>query len=95
MAGRYNGRSDNGVGFEQFQSSPGLMAGRYVRSLQDYEFAVLVSILARLNGRALHQRQCCCKDGLMFQSSPGLMAGRYWPGSCWIPRADCFNPRPA
>ena len=39
---------------------------------------VRVSILARLNGRALHRERVVKNaKAQLFQSSPGLMAGRY------------------
>ena len=55
------------------------MAGRY---LADREFIAdlgLVSILARLNGRALRvSRRAFRRRPQSFQSSPGLMAGCYF-----------------
>ena len=61
-----------------FQSSPGLMAGRYLDARVSSLRALRVSILARLNGRALHCRRGCPPGRSSgFQSSPGLMAGRY------------------
>ena len=63
--------------FSPFQSSPGLMAGRYHGGFPPLSQVLKVSILARLNGRALPWQRYPPGDCLMFQSSPGLMAGRY------------------
>jgi len=61
----------------EFQSSPGLVTGRY-GSLLGVQFAKDgVSILARSGDRALlditHLATLC----KLFQSSPGLVTGRY------------------
>ena len=61
-----------------FQSSPGLMAGRYLVRGELSRANCYVSILARLNGRALLDCQAHFRESRRwFQSSPGLMAGRY------------------
>ena len=80
-----------------FQSSPGLLAGRYGDCAASHEYVVVVSILARPFGRARTAPPLALKRiRTMFQSSPGLLAGRVrprWPRS-WAGRS-CFNPRPA
>ena len=61
----------------QFQSSPGLLAGRYEQAASSEVVNQEVSILARPFGRALHGCGRGCAGELVFQSSPGLLAGRY------------------
>ena len=78
MAGRYIIFSPKVWPSTTFQSSPGLMAGRYGKSRRRPTAEPKVSILARLNGRALRLLAVHIhRQGALFQSSPGLMAGRY------------------
>ena len=57
---------------------------------------VRVSILARLNGRALQPFFQRKRITPKFQSSPGLMAGRYTEeAQLWECLILSFNPRPA
>ena len=54
MAGRYAALQPRVTTASRFQSSPGLMAGRYGGFYYEVMRPGMVSILARLNGRALH-----------------------------------------
>jgi len=56
---------------------------------------MIVSILARLVGRALHSRIDVRRKGHEFQSSPGWLAGRCKISSESLRFLTSFNPRPA
>ena len=53
-----------------------------------------VSILARLNGRALPRLPVMQSGMATFQSSPGLMAGRYFRHSAFLPLDVVFQSSP-
>jgi len=62
----------------QFQSSPGLVTGRYLRDEPLQGLPFVVSILARSGDRALrHFLLDVGRCRAVFQSSPGLVTGRY------------------
>ena len=94
MAGRYGDRWSFMGFIIKFQSSPGLMAGRYIQTPKKGPAAWLVSILARLNGRALQAYPDGSKNLFWFQSSPGLMAGRYQTRSLPPPPLILFQSSP-
>jgi len=60
-----------------FQSSPGLVTGRYVMVAVVPSRDTIVSILARSGDRALRAYLVLAIYRFMFQSSPGLVTGRY------------------
>ena len=60
-----------------FQSSPGLVTGRYATGVSDKAAGLDVSILARSGDRALQLNDGLSKSTTGFQSSPGLVTGRY------------------
>ena len=65
------------------------MAGRYSLRPEVTSIDVLVSILARLNGRALPEANPARPaEQVKFQSSPGLMAGRYPELVSWYSAGD-------
>ena len=76
-----------------FNPRPPRRTGATVRS-QYVCFMVLVSILARPEGRALpqHQLTLCCLP--VFQSSPAPKDGRYPSRRARLSRCRSFNPRP-
>ena len=72
------------------------MAGRYKGVLVPCCRGGNVSILARLNGRALPGLALrLARLQNEFQSSPGLMAGRYIVDEAHSALESGFNPRPA
>src|SRR5690606_15062869 len=78
------------------QSSPGFGAGRYLRIRRLLAVLVVVSILARLWGRALRQDHPLSSRLAAFQSSPGFGAGRYVDDPLEAASVNgSFNPRPA
>jgi len=61
----------------KFQSSPGLVTGRYpLASKQCGHLAVFQSSPGLVTGRYL-KNACLWRQETMFQSSPGLVTGRY------------------
>jgi len=60
-----------------FQSSPGLVTGRYVMLADCKGDLISVSILARSGDRALQTAPLIFSEHAQFQSSPGLVTGRY------------------
>ena len=88
----------SGVGsrLSGFQSSPGLLAGRYVHDLTWLATGSKVSILARPFGRALTlRRRRRWRWTRCFNPRPA-----FWPGADRLvlqpgERSPCFNPRPA
>ena len=67
-------------------------AARNSRSFGNHN---LVSILARLVGRALQSIRLRTINGILFQSSPGWLAGRCFDCSMVNGLSTGFNPRPA
>jgi len=65
--------------FKSFQSSPGLVTGRYGVAVNEASVFQSVSILARSGDRALPTTGKVTAGSLWFQSSPGLVTGRYPP----------------
>src|SRR5262245_36740545 len=62
----------------RFQSSPDSVVGRYMGTHAKIMLSLLVSILARLSGRALLDVMLDLAGGVAFQSSPDSVVGRYW-----------------
>ncbi len=60
-----------------FQSTPGLLAGRYPPGAGPWSIPPPVSIHARLISRAIRLRRATTAMAQEFQSTPGLLAGRY------------------
>jgi len=76
-----------------FQSSPGLVTGRYEQAA-DEQVDEEVSILARSGDRALPVIDVEGDAEKLFQSSPGLVTGRYTTRLICIQTRPGFNPRP-
>ena len=96
MAGRYVGAAGIGRRGKGFQSSPGLMAGRYLRESGEPAngYVLFQSSPGLMAGRyAAPVTQM--RSPSMFQSSPGLMAGRYLEQGGTMTNLTGFNPRPA
>ncbi len=77
-----------------FQSSPGLVTGRYQNSIFKLLFlGEFQSSPGLVTGRYRHSAPSTAAKH-KFQSSPGLVTGRYQYLKREFPRSRCFNPRP-
>ena len=77
-----------------FQSAPGLLAGRYSKSSQNWASHDLVSIRSRLISREIRRASSSALCPRWFQSAPGLLAGRYLPASQILAKPLQFQSAP-
>jgi len=77
VTGRYFTILNARPNVSQFQSSPGLVTGRYTKVDGCKTVGAGVSILARSGDRALRSGYKEAAWLFQFQSSPGLVTGRY------------------